>query len=132
MHETVNLGQYAENETDATIIEVNKRILRNQLGENVDIFREKMRLPDRKRMTQEEIEDYKDTRLDSEVLVIKYRMIDGTEREQFYTIPKISGWGKSNIRLLMLKNDLPPETDEWVGQVIKVTINKEGYPEIAK
>ena len=80
--------------------------------------------------TQEEIEQYKETRLDSDVLVLAYS-VTVNEKEmsnsEFFNIPTITGWGRSKLKVLREKNDLPFKTDEWKNKPVKVHINKDGY-----
>ena len=63
--------------------------------------------------TQKAIEEYKDARLDNDVLVISYEINTGertyTNRE-FFGLPTIVGWGRSKLKVLREKNDLTYDT----------------------
>jgi len=52
---------------------------------------------------------------------------DGNQISGFYTIPKLQGWVKSNLKKLVEKNSLPEDTKEWKGLKIRVVIDKKGY-----
>ena len=130
----VNLEGYKAEKWDGVITKVETMLLRHYLEtpEKIKAFKKGMsKLPKSlDGATKEAIEEYKDIRMDSDVLVLSYEINTGekayTNRE-FFGLPTIVGWGRSKLKQLREKNDLTYNTDDWLGKTVKVVINKEGY-----
>lgn len=131
----VELGQYDVDEWDAEVIGVDVIPLKDHLGERAGAFRAKMRKPDSQRAadwSEQDFEDYKDHKLAREVLVVKYKIGDML-RSEWVTIPLASGYMNSNLKKIRAKNEhLSRDTDDWVGGIIKVCLDKNGYYELSK
>lgn len=100
--------------------------------DKVNAFKDGMTLFPRNIKTTREKEDYKDARMDSNVLVITYAVtlndIKKTNSE-FFNIPTITGWGRSKLKSLRELNNLPysNDTKDWIGKEVTISINKDGY-----
>ena len=80
--------------------------------------------------TKDEIEIYKEKRIDSTVLVVVYKLETDTEEKtvsEWFNIPQISGMNRSLLRAVQLYQNLPNETDEWIGKKIKAQLQNNGY-----
>jgi hypothetical protein len=128
----VNLQEYKNEKFKGVITEVREEPLRVYLetDEKIKAFKKGMsKLPDNVN-TPDEIELYKETRLDSTVLVLEVE-IKTTEKtynfSEFFNIPRITGWGRSKLKIVKEKNDLPDKTENWLNKEVTATINKDGY-----
>ena len=65
--------------------------------------------------------------LDREHLIITGDM-KGSKIEGFYLIPQFQGFMKSNIRQFIERNELPSNTDDWIGKEADVILDKMGFP----
>lgn len=69
--------------------------------------------------------------LEQQILVVTYEF-DGSERDWFCSIPKMTGYNKSNLKAFRAKNkQLPNDPSEWVGQVVELTLDGKGYLTVA-
>ena len=89
-------------------------------------------LPDflkEKGTTQKEIDDYKNKRLDAVVTVITYEVTIKDEPRtytEWFNIP-VTGYKKSNIKKVKDLNELPDNTDDWVGKTINAYPDSSGF-----
>ena len=130
----VNLEGYKAEKWDGVITKVETMLLKHYLEtpEKIKAFKKGMtKLPKSlDNATPEEIEEYKDIRMDNDVLVLTYEIDTGEKQysnREFFGIPTITGWGRSKLKVLREKNDLTFNTDDWLGKTVKVIINKDGY-----
>ena len=69
--------------------------------------------------------------LDRDVLVITYEF-DDTKKDWFCTIPKMTGYNKSNLKAFRDRNPgLSVYREDWVGQDVKLTLDGKGYLTVA-
>jgi hypothetical protein len=99
-------------------------------------FIENMRLPTIfNDATEKEKTDWKNRQLKSLALAITYTF-QGTEdlieKREWFKVPTSRGYEKSNLKSIILINNLPDETNEWINKPIKLTTTSEGYVEILK
>jgi hypothetical protein len=128
----VNLEGYKDEKFTGTITKVEEMTLREHLKDEDRIrkFKKGMTKFPSNVKSEDEKELYREQRMNSNVLVITYQIEvneEITESNEFFNIPKATGWGRSNLKTLVEKNDLPYDTSKWVGLQLKVSINKEGY-----
>lgn len=129
----VNLEQYKQDKFVGTIDNVETMTLRKYLEdkERIESFKRGMTRFPKNLKTNKEIEDYKEARLDSDVLVLSYSVVVNDKvisNREFFGIPTITGWGRSKLKVVKEKNDnLPSKTEDWKNQQVKVIINKDGF-----
>lgn len=132
-----NTGDYLETQFKGEITGVKVQVLSDYLGDRADAFREKMMIPDSlKKAKMDVVEDYKDAKMGSEVLVMEYRITDLT-KDEFINIPTQGGYSKSKLKAVIEKNKLPAavipkEADKWIGASIWLELDKNGYYRISK
>jgi len=116
------------------IMSIENRLLVEELGANVEAWKDSVTKFPKNVKTRDEKEKYLKARLGEEVLVISFRVGQSeTEYHNFYTIPKTEGgYQQSNLRKVKTLNSLPRMTKDWVGKEVKVIKNDKGFPEIAR
>ena len=62
------------------------------------------------------------------VLIIKHQL---AEVDWFGMIPKAQGWNKSNLAKVMQRNNLPANTEKWIGKEIELKVNSQGFLRVA-
>ena len=130
----VNLEGFKAEKWEGKITKVEKMTLRNYLEtpDKIKAFKNGMtKLPrSLDNASAKEINEHKETRMDSDVLVLTYA-IEANDKtytnREFFGIPSITGWGRSKLKALREKNDLNYDTDTWEGESVMVVINKDGY-----
>jgi len=129
----VNLEEYKQDKFIGNIDTIEEMTLREYLSDDdrIKSFKKGMTRFPKNLKTNAEIEDYKEARLDSNVLVIGYSVTvsDKTiSNREFFGIPTITGWGRSKLKVLKEKNDnLTYNTADWINEPVKVLINKDGF-----
>lgn len=126
----VNLEGYKETDFIGKITGVAEQPLRDFLGDRVTAFKKGMTRFPTNVVTEQQREEYRQERLDRDVLVITYEIEANGEtisNSEFFTIPSIKGWGRSKLKALKEKNSFNADTDTWLNQNVKVSMNKDGY-----
>lgn len=101
------------------------------IPEQKALFIEAIKRYPKKVVTLEQKEAYKLERMQRLGLKIMYKLNDGSERYKFMVIPKDTGWTNSNLGKFIAKNNLPADTDEWIGKTVKATIDGSGFPTLS-
>jgi hypothetical protein len=57
--------------------------------------------------------------------------MDGSVSRQIFTIPKVQGYAKSNLKRILEKNKLPNDTKKWVGKTVQMATDSKGFMHIA-
>jgi len=131
----VNLEKFMGDEFEAEVTGVSEVPLKVHIGTRWENFKAAMRKPDSRASASwsaEDFERFKDERGARKVLVVGYEIF-GTVRDEWLTIPMGSGYEKSNLKKVMDKNPgLGADTREWPGKTVLVSLDKNGYYELAK
>jgi hypothetical protein len=130
----VNLEGFKAESFKGVIDNIEEMLLKDYLetDDKIQAFKDGMTLFPKDLKTARQKEDYKDARMNSTILAITYSVTLNDVKKsnsEFFNIPQITGWGRSKLRDLREKNDLPysQDTKEWIGKTVTVLINKEGY-----
>lgn len=128
----VNLEAYKAESWKGQITSVEQQKLRDFLEtpEKIQAFKDGMTRYPKSVKTEKQREEYRETRIDTTVLVIGYHVVLNDKEynnKEFFNIPTITGWGRSKLKAFREKNDLSFNTEEWKGKPITVSINKDGY-----
>jgi hypothetical protein len=120
-------------EFDAIITSVTETTLDKliEIPEQKALFIEAIKRYPKKVVTFEQKEAYKLERMQRLGLKVAYKLVDGSERYKFIVIPLATGWTNSNLGKFIAKNNLPADTDEWVGKTVKATIDSSGFPTLS-
>lgn len=116
------------------ITKMQNKLLVEQLGANVELWKDSVTKFPKHVKTRAEKEEYLKARLGEEVLVISFKIGSATaEYDNFFTIPKTQGgYQQSNLRKVKTLNNLPRNTKDWLNKGVKIIKNDKGFPEIAK
>jgi len=129
----VNLEKYKQTEKMEGVIKaLSEMTLRAFLEteEKIKAFCKGMTKFPKNVTTEAEKEQYRQDRLDGNVLVVSYAVTMDDKvytNSEFLNLPTPIGWGRSKLKAFKEKNDLPSDTNKWLHEKIRVTINKDGY-----
>ena len=121
------------------ILDVIEETLESSLGtpEKVKAFLDASwkNLPDNiKALPKDEQTLYKKDRLERQGITFVVEVVGEKDSKnepltfkQHETIPKTTGYRKSNLKGIMERNALPPDTNSWKGKDIGLVVNEDGY-----
>jgi len=128
----VNLEEYKNQDFRGTITESYTLPLNDFLKtpEKIEAFRKGIKKLPKRLKTDEEKKEYIDRMMNADVLSVTAELTLQDKVytiDEFFTIPTPIGWARSKIKAFREKNDLPLQTPEWVGEVVRVEQDKNGY-----
>lgn len=127
----VDLTEMEKQVFKGTIKEVRELTLREYLTEKFQAKAPKIIKQFIRKVKDEETGETQEVHnLDRDHIVLIIQQ-DGTEIDWFGLIPRERGWPKSNVKKVKERNNLPSDTQAWVGKEIDLALDTKGFMRVA-